>query len=101
MALSFEEYLKNRDIPPELTEEARRATREKIEAYNLKQIRKSRDITQGELSKDMGVSQKRVSDIENGRLDLLKVDTLRRYVAALGGTLEIRANLPSGTVQLL
>lgn len=101
MALSLDEYLAGREISPELMEEARRATQEKIEAYNLKQIRKSRDLTQGELSRDMGVSQKRVSDIENGRLDLLKIDTLRRYVAALGGTLEIRANLPSGTVQLL
>ena len=49
----------------------------------------------------MGVSQKRISDIENGRLDLLKIDTLRRYIAALGGTLEISAHLPSGTVRLV
>ena len=101
MALSFDGYVASRDISPELKEEALRATQEKIKSYNLMQARKSRDVTQAELSRDMGVSQKRISDIENGRLDLLKIDTLRRYIAALGGTLEISAHLPSGTVRLI
>mgnify|MGYP001042768071 CR=1 FL=1 len=101
MALSFDDYVVGRDISSELKEEALRATQEKIRTYNLMQARKSRDVTQAELSRDMGVSQKRISDIENGRLDLLKIDTLRRYIAALGGTLEISAHLPSGTVRLV
>ncbi|NJE80224.1 helix-turn-helix domain-containing protein [Olsenella sp. SW781] len=101
MALSLDDYLAGRGIPDELREEALRATQDKIKTYNLMQARKSRDVTQAELSRDMGVSQKRISDIENGRLDLLKVDTLRRYIAALGGTLEISAHLPSGTVRLI
>lgn len=101
MALSFDDYVVGRDISSELKEEALRATQEKIRTYNLMQARKSRDVTQAELSRDMGVSQKRISDIENGRLDLLKIDTLRRYIAALGGTLEISAHLPSGTVWLV
>lgn len=101
MALSFDDYAVGRDISSELKEEALRATQEKIRTYNLMQARKSRDVTQAELSRDMGVSQKRISDIENGRLDLLKIDTLRRYIAALGGTLEISAHLPSGTVRLV
>lgn len=101
MALSFDDYVVGRDISSELKEEALRATQEKIRTYNLMQARKSRDVTQAELSRDMGVSQKRISDIENGRLDLLKIDTLKRYIAALGGTLEISAHLPSGTVRLV
>ena len=101
MALSFDDYVAHREISSELKEEALRATQEKIQTYNLMQARKSRDVTQAELSRDMGVSQKRISDIENGRLDLLKIDTLRRYIAALGGTLEISAHLPSGTVRLV
>ena len=101
MALSFDEYFSSRELPAELMDEARRATQEKIRTYNLMQARKSRDVTQVELSRDMGVSQKRISDIENGRLDLLKIDTLRRYIAALGGTLEISVHLPSGTVRLI
>ena len=101
MALSFDDYVTQRGISSELKEEALRETQEKIKTYNLMQARKSRDVTQAELSRDMGVSQKRISDIENGRLDLLKIDTLRRYIAALGGTLEISAHLPSGTVRLV
>ena len=101
LALSFEDYVASRGISSDLKEEALRATEEKIKTYNLMQARKSRDVTQAELSRDMGVSQKRISDIENGRLDLLKIDTLKRYIAALGGTLEISAHLPSGTVRLL
>ena len=57
-------------------------------------------MTQREIAAKMGVSQKRVSDLENGNLDVVQVDTLRRYVAGLGGTLEINAKLPQGTIQL-
>lgn len=101
MALSFDKYVDGRGLSPELREEALRATQEKVRTYDLMQARKSRGVTQVELSRDMGVSQKRISDIENGRIDLLKVDTLRRYIAALGGALEISAHLPSGTVRLV
>ena len=98
--LTPDEYITMRGISPELMEKARRATDEKIKAYELKQARKACDMTQSEIAAKMGVSQKRISDLENGRLDVVQVDTLRRYIAGLGGTLEIRAELPQATIRL-
>jgi hypothetical protein len=37
----------------------------------------------------MGINQPRVSKLENGDLAQMEVDTLRRYVDALGGQLQI------------
>lgn len=48
----------------------------------------------------MVVSQNRVSRMENGDLGSMSLDTLRRYVEALGGHLTLVAELPSGTVML-
>lgn len=40
----------------------------------------------------MGVSQARISKIERGDISRNEVDTLRAYVTALGGQLEIVAD---------
>ena len=40
----------------------------------------------------MGVSQARISKIERGDISRNEVDTLRAYVTALGGRLEIVAD---------
>ena len=101
MDLTVEGYFASRpDITPEMMEKARRLTEEKIRAYELKQARKACAMTQQEIAAKMGVSQKRVSDLENGNIGVVQVDTLRRYVAGLGGTLEINARLPQGTIPL-
>ena len=57
-------------------------------------------MTQVELAKTMGVSQNRISRMENGDLGSMSLDTLRRYVEALGGRLTLVAEQPSGTVML-
>jgi len=49
-----------------------------------------RGLTQREVAVAMGVSVGRVSQIESG--DISGIDVLDRYVAALGGLLEIVAN---------
>ena len=46
-------------------------------------------MTQVELAKELSVTQNRVSAIERGDIDHTQVDTLRRYVQALGGKLEV------------
>lgn len=46
----------------------------------------------------MGVSQARVSQIEHGRIGGL--DTLRGYVVALGGTLDVVADFDDHTVKV-
>lgn len=55
----------------------------------LADLREARKTTQVVLAEAIGVSQTRVSRIE--REDDLYISTLRRYVQALGGQLELRA----------
>lgn len=100
-SLTIEEYFATRDdITPEMEERGRLAVEAKIKGYELQQARKACRMTQKEVAAKMGVSQKRISDLEKGDIDVLQVDTLRRYIAGLGGTLEIKAKLPEMTVEL-
>jgi DNA-binding XRE family transcriptional regulator len=74
-------------------ETERAAARNKVEAYvlgfRLGQLREQARVTQSELARRMGVSQPRISQLEQGDPNQLTVDTVRRYVEALGGQLKI------------
>ena len=49
----------------------------------------------------MGVSQIRISQIENGKLESFELGTLIRYVEALGGELSITVRLGDKQLELL
>ncbi len=57
--------------------------------YTLNELRRARKITQNELARLMATTQPNVSRIENGRE--MELSTLRGYVEALGGHLEVSA----------
>jgi DNA-binding Xre family transcriptional regulator len=59
------------------------------DAVALAELRQSRQVTQVELSERLGISQGNVSRLE-ARSDVY-LSTLRSYVEALGGQLEIAA----------
>jgi DNA-binding XRE family transcriptional regulator len=65
------------------------------ETVRLAELRQGRGLSQAEVAERAGVKQANISRIE-GRDDL-KVSTLARVVAAMGGTLSIRAMFPDGT----
>jgi transcriptional regulator with XRE-family HTH domain len=62
----------------------------RVRAHRLAEVRKQRRLTQREIAAAMGVTVGRVSQIEAG--DISGIEVLDRYVAALGGILEIVAN---------
>ncbi len=62
-------------------------------AWRLRELREQFDITQVELAEELEISQNRVSRIERGDINKTQVDTLRRYVAALGGTLRLEVQI--------
>ena len=64
----------------------------------LNQLRQALKLSQEQIAQEMGVSQAAISHLEN-REDLL-VGTLRRFVEAMGGELELRARFPTGVVTL-
>jgi len=76
-------------------DEAKRAMRD---ALALAELRASREVTQVGLADALGVSQPNVSRIEHQ--DDVYLSTLRSYVEALGGRLEVQAVFEDQTVQL-
>lgn len=62
-----------------------------VSGAQLAEIRKQLGLTQVELAESAGLTQARISQIENGNATSL--DTLRAYVAGLGGHLDIVARI--------
>ena len=60
-----------------------------VRAYELKELRKETGLTQKEVAEKIGVSQRQVSKIETGDLENTKIETIRKYLEALGGSLSV------------
>jgi DNA-binding XRE family transcriptional regulator len=67
-------------------------------ALTLHELRKARTVSQQELAARLAVGQPAVAKLE--RRGNMYVSNLRRYVEALGGTLEIAARFPDGAVTI-
>ena len=72
-------------------EEQTRQLLAELRAHRLAEIRESAGLNQTDLANRLGVSQSRVSRIERGDLDRTELATVRAYVGALGGEVEIIA----------
>ncbi|HEY3720126.1 MAG TPA: XRE family transcriptional regulator [Roseiarcus sp.] len=68
------------------------------EAMTLEELRNARSLSQEDMAATMAVGQPAVARLEK-RNDM-HVSNLRRYVEALGGTLEIMARFPEASVVL-
>jgi hypothetical protein len=66
---------------------------------SLRRLRAMQQLTQKQVAATMGTEQDRVSRLER-RADL-RVSTLREYVAALGGSLRLVAELPGHEPQTI
>ena len=83
-----------------------RARREKIDAMTqemlsevpMDSLRDALHYTQQQIAEELGVKQASVSKMER-RPDHL-VSTLRRFVEAMGGELELRAHFPNGSITI-
>lgn len=81
-------------VAPIMADPARRAeveqgAREILTAVRLVELRTEQGLTQAQLAERLGVSQENVSRIE--RAEDTQLSTIRRYVEALGGSLELHA----------
>ncbi|WP_433531576.1 helix-turn-helix domain-containing protein [Micromonospora sp. CA-263727] len=70
-------------------EKERASTEAWVNAFHLAEERKRLGLTQRQVADFMGVTPGRVSQIENGDLDVNEVATLSRYANALGARLRI------------
>ena len=89
---------RGQEADPRTSEEqtvSKAAARERREAYlrghQLAEMPTAAGLTQAGLANALGVSQARVSKIEHG--DISGIDVVRAYVAALGGTIDVVAQL--------
>ena len=60
-------------------------------AYRLREIREEQGVTQQELAERLALTQPTISALETGDLDRSVLATLKSYVEALGGTIEVTA----------
>lgn len=96
----LQQYLDKRGITADDMAVARRDTQASLQAFTLREARRACHLTQMELAQRVGVSQNRISRMENGNPGAMSTDVLRRYVEALGGTLTLVADLPVDRVEL-
>jgi transcriptional regulator with XRE-family HTH domain len=91
MAIGFDKLMER--LPPERQERINARAEVLIaEELTLRDLRKAHDLTQEHMAQILKIGQDSVSRIEQ-RSDLL-LSTLRNYVAAMGGTLELVARFP-------
>lgn len=96
MAKSFSDLTKGVTGERRSRIEARKA--ELRREMDLAELRRAFELTQASLAETLGVGQAEVSKIEK-RSDML-LSTLRKFVQAMGGELEIRATFPDHTVTI-
>ena len=82
----------------ERQERIRERTQELLEEVPLQELRQARALSQDELAEVLGLNQATISKLER-RTDMY-LSSLRRFVEAMGGELEITASFPEGRVRI-
>lgn len=100
MATSLEEMLNERPVDRAAVEAHKRRMLEEVRSYRLRELREALSLTQVELAERLKVSQNRISQLELGGIERAQVDTLRRYVEAVGGRLRIEVELGDDRIQI-
>lgn len=96
MATKFKSIRENMD--PARQEKIRKRTEELLAELPLQELRQARALSQQELAEVLGLNQATVSKLER-RTDMY-LSSLRRFVEAMGGELEISASFPDGRVRI-
>ena len=94
MARNFNE-LRDKMTPERRARNAARV-QDALGSMPMDELREARSLTQTQLAEILQVSQGAVSKVER-RADMY-ISTLRSYISAMGGSLQIRAVFPDGEV---
>jgi ribosome-binding protein aMBF1 (putative translation factor) len=93
---------KFRDLYERMPAETRQRIEGRVEAtlleLPLQELREARELTQQQLAQHLKSGQAAVSKLER-RTDMY-VSTLRRFIEAMGGELDIIARFPDGDVRI-
>lgn len=97
MTKKWSDIRAQRFTPEELRQIDQEAERELLE-MDLRALREAVGLTQGELAQRVEITQSQLSKME--RREDHRISTLRRYVEALGGSLEICAVIDGRRIKL-
>ena len=86
------------DWPPERLAAVEARVQQTLAEMRLQELRKARRLSQVALAKKLKAQQATISKLER-RADMY-VSSLRQYIGALGGELEIIARFPEGAVRI-
>jgi DNA-binding XRE family transcriptional regulator len=96
MARNFREL--KAKMSPEARAEVDAWVQQEMKQMPLQQLRNARQMTQTRLAELLEMDQGNISKLEQ-RTDMY-LSTLRSYIEAMGGVLEIRALFPEGDVRI-
>lgn len=85
-------------LSPEASERVTKRVKQELAALTLRELRQDLELTQQQVAERADMTQSELSRLE-GRSDL-RVSTLRRYIEALGGELEISVTLGKRKLKL-
>jgi DNA-binding transcriptional regulator YiaG len=85
-------------MTPESRADAERQFQQHLKEMPLHELRKAQELSQETLAKALHVNQAAISRMER-RTDMY-ISTLRNYIRAMGGELEIIATFPDGQVKI-
>jgi transcriptional regulator with XRE-family HTH domain len=94
MARNFTELQQKMD--PEIRADNRQRVRDELQRMALDELRSAKQLTQADMAEMLDVPQSSISRIER-RADMY-LSTLRNYIHAMGGVLQIQAIFPDGAV---
>ncbi len=91
MAKSWQEVRAERAPRQDRVAEHRVRMDTEVRVYRLREVREEQGVTQVELAERMHVTQPSVSALERGEIVRAGLTTIRAYVEALGGTVDVIA----------
>jgi predicted XRE-type DNA-binding protein len=94
------DWLTKRPVNRAAVEAQKARMRSELRAHALRELREAQGLTQTQLAKLLHVSQNRVSALERGEVERTQIDTLRRYVQALGGQLRVEVGIGDQRIQI-
>ncbi len=85
-------------IPPQARQRAAAKTEAMLRELPLAQLRQARHFSRQQLADALEIQQPAVAKMEK-KADMY-ISTMRRFIEAMGGSLEIRAHFPDGDVSI-
>ncbi len=89
--------IRDRYVSPERAARIEKKARRIVRA--LDELRRAQELTQAEIAETLDMTQPEVSKLEH-RANLY-VSTLRNFIEALGGTLELMVRFPNGETEIV